>query len=81
MIFHGKTDYLFNWSKSSVPEVVKNIIEKYSNGNKVDGWIFLFFDWYFSKYVNEKKKNKIAEFSKVFPEIFEVVNYINHMVE
>lgn len=81
LIFHGKTDYLFNWSKSSVPEVVKNIIEKYSNGNKVDGWIFLFFDWYFSKYVNEKKKNKIAEFSKVFPEIFEVVNYINHMVE
>ncbi len=80
-IFHGKTDYLLEFSKSSVPSNIKQIIDKYSGGKKTDGWILDFFDWYFEKYMNGTIKEKEYKFSNDFPEIFEVVKYVNDMIE
>ncbi len=78
-IFHGKTDYLQKYGKK-VPEDVNSIISKYSSGEKVDGWIFSFFDWFFGKYMTNDLESNEQIFSMFFPEIYEVVQYISDMV-
>ena len=43
MYFHGKVDTLETEIKN---EQVCKIVNKYSKGDKVDGWILEFFNWY-----------------------------------
>lgn len=79
-IFHGKTDYLMKFSENAPPEI-NAIINNYEKGGKTDGWIFKFFDWYFAKYMVDTEEKNIKLFSITFPEIYEVVQYVNYMIK
>ena len=57
------------------------IVNQYSKGDKVDGWIFDFFNWYFQKYmINDIKTNK-EKFAYDFPEINDVLQIIESMLK
>lgn len=86
-IFHGKLDTLENVNENemalgkNVEDKEKSIIDSYSKGKKVDGWITSFFRWYFeriSKYSIEEKKRI---FEKDFPELADVVKHAEDMVK
>lgn len=84
-IFHGKTDYLQkffndNDKEQKAPKDIRDIISRYKSGDKVDGWIFIFFDWFFKKYMINTLEDNVHKFSLCFPEIYEVVQYINDMI-
>lgn len=79
-VFHGKTDYLFKFRKDMVPNAIFSIIKKYKSGDKVDGWVLAFFDWFFENYMDDTVENNEQTFRQFFPELYEVVQYINDMI-
>lgn len=77
-IFHGKVDTLETEIKN---EQVCKIVNKYSKGDKVDGWILEFFNWYFDKYmINDVEANK-EKFACDFPEINDILHIIESMLK
>ena len=77
-IFHGKVDTLETEIKN---EQVCKIVNKYSKGDKVDGWILEFFNWYFDKYmINDVEANK-EKFACDFPEINDILHFIESMLK
>lgn len=77
-IFHGKVDIL---EKKIKDDKICKIVNQYSKGDKVDGWIFDFFNWYFQKYmINDIKTNK-EKFAYDFPEINDVLQIIESMLK
>ena len=82
ILFHGKLDCIPNSEDFSLilSSADKDLIEKNKRGDKVDGWIFCFFDWYFNKYIIGTEDENLKVFSNNFPELFEVLQYIENMI-
>lgn len=79
-ILHGKLDNLCKYNKMMSKEVCE-IINGYSNGKKTDGWVLQFFNWYFEHYMNKSKEENRELFSRTFPEISEVLQFIKFVLE
>lgn len=65
-------------------ELYKNIKEIQKKiGKKTGGWIIKFIDFYFTHYINPIKDNELkkVEFSKDFPELYNILKIIKSMVE
>ena len=70
-----------NFNKKSVPQDVTKILDKYKSGDKTDGWVFRFFDWYFNKYMDKSNKENRELFANDFPEIYEGIQYVGNMLK
>lgn len=81
-IFHGKLDNLFKYKRDSdqVDPQICNIIDTYSKGGKVDGWVLSFFDWYFLNYDTGSEIKNRKNFSSTFPELNEILQYLRNMI-
>lgn len=87
LVFHGKMDSLQTLkevSKETLPSNVKKYIIKLQEGigNKADGWIIDFMDYYFNNYIfNEEDDLKKREiFKNDFPELNYILHHIENMI-
>ena len=82
-IFHGKLDNLFNYKRKDGNQVdpqICKIIDTYTKGRKVDGWVLSFFNWYFINYDTGSEIKNRKNFSVTFPELNEILQYLTNML-
>lgn len=83
-ILHGKLDNLVRLNKNKAKggwQKANTIIQKYTSGEKVDGWVLNFYTWFFEHYMIKSEEENRKIFARTFPEINEVLQFIKYMLK
>lgn len=85
LILHGKLDHLQKYSEWIKDKSIKKDIDKLRNkiGDKAEGWISNFIDYYFTKYICclEDYQSRVETFKNDFPELEFILKQIEIMVK
>ncbi len=87
LIVNGKTDFLMTkkeaYNQGLLPNNIVNMINTFSIGSKVSGWIKEYFDYIFSIIIDPYKDLSIKkiQFAKYFPELNSILQILCDMVE
>ena len=75
-------DKMFNTNiKNEIQEAKQEVSKKV--GNKADGWIISFIDYFFITYIDilNSRNEKVGKFMSTFPELYQILNKIENMLE